>query len=508
MSEPILEVRHVNKTFPGVRALQDISITIERGTIHALVGENGAGKSTLIKAITGAYKYDSGEILFYDESGTSKIIKDPLETKRMGIAAAYQDMVVAPELTVGENFFLGHIPRTPLGIVDWNHMFECSSRILREYGIDVDPKEKMSGLTVSQQAMVTIAKLSNENAKLIIFDEPTALLPNQEVNTFFEIIHKLQNKGITIIYISHRLDEIMGICDRVTVLKDGCVIGTENVKEINEKILISMMVGRDMSDLYRINKSKPGEEILRVENLSKKGVFDSISFNLNQGEILGFFGLIGSGRTEVMRCLFGADRYTSGKIYLFGKEIHLRSVKDSQKSGIGLIPEDRREQGLALGMDIAHNINMADLDHVSKSGFLNYKKYYDRCKSFISKFKIKAYSGKQIVRNLSGGNQQKVVIAKVLASKCNIIIMDEPTVGVDVGAKQEIYQLMGDLVHEGHSILFVSSYLPELLGISDRIVVFHEGRKTGELGRDELKKLSSNAAEEKIMSYASGYMEG
>ena len=510
MREPVvLQITNLDKKFPGVHALKDVTFSIQRGQIHGLVGENGAGKSTLIKSITGAYTYDSGEILFIDEEGAKTRVDNPLSAKKLGIAAAYQDLMVAPELTVGENFFLGRVPKTSLRTVDWNYIHNYAAQILQEYGIQVNPKTPMKNLTVSQQTMVTIAKLSSEQAKLIIFDEPTALLPNQEVQTLYNILRKLKDKGVSMIYISHRLDEIMEVCDSVTVLKDGEVVDTRPISELDEAKLISMMVGRSMSDLYTIEKSSPGEVIFEVEHLTREGVFKDISFNLRKGEVLGFFGLIGSGRTEVMRCLYGADRYHEGKILLYGKELGIKRVRDAQKAGIGLIPEDRRGQGLALGMDVAHNINMADMGSVSRCGLVHYKKFNQRCKSFMDRLRIKAYSGKQVVRNLSGGNQQKVVIAKVLSGTGDILIMDEPTVGVDVGAKREIYQLIGDLVRDGeHSVIFVSSYLPELLGISDRVIVFHEGRLTGELTSEEIHAMSPSEAEETILTYASGYAKG
>ena len=505
----VLHIRNLDKKFPGVHALKEVSFSVQRGQIHGLVGENGAGKSTLIKCITGAYTYDSGEILFIDEKGIKTRVDNPLSAKKIGIAAVYQDLMVAPELTVGENFFVGRLPRTALKTVNWKYIYSYAAKTLQEYGIQVNPKTPMKNLTVSQQTMVTIAKLSCEQAKLIIFDEPTALLPNQEVQTLYNILRKLKEKGVSMIYISHRLDEIMEICDCVTVLKDGEVVDTRPIADLDESKLISMMVGRTMSQLYTIEKSSPGEVVLEVEHLTRAGVFKDISFNLHKGEVLGFFGLIGSGRTEVMRCLYGADRYHEGKISLHGKELCIKGVRDAQKAGIGLIPEDRRGQGLALGMDVAHNINMADMGSVSQCGLVHYKKFNQRCKNFMDRLRIKAYSGKQVVRNLSGGNQQKVVIAKALSGTCDILIMDEPTVGVDVGAKLEIYQLIGDLVKDGKtSVIFVSSYLPELLGISDRIIVFHEGRLTGELTNEEIHAMSSPEAEETILTYASGYAKG
>ena len=401
MYDFILQVTNIDKQFPGVHALKDVSFSVLRGEVHGLIGENGAGKSTLIKSITGAYSYDSGSIIFIDETGTQFKIHNPSDAKAAGIAAAYQDLLAAPELTVGENFFLGRIPKTSLGAVDWSYIYQYSSKILREYGISVDPRKKMRQLTVSQQMMVTIAKLSSEHAKLIIFDEPTALLPNQEVQTFYKILRKLRANGVSMIYVSHRLEEILEVCDRVTVLKDGAIVGTKETSSVTEGMLISMMVGRSMSDIYQINKGVPGAEVLRVEHLTRKNSFSDISFSLHKGEVLGFFGLIGSGRTEVMRCLYGADHYDSGKIFFHGQERPIHSVQDALAAGIGLIPEDRRAQALALGMDVAHNINMADMRGVSRLGIIQFSKYRSRSKMFMSKLKIKAYSDKQKMDILS-----------------------------------------------------------------------------------------------------------
>lgn len=503
----ILEIREVDKIFPGVHALKKVSFNVQRGSIHGLVGENGAGKSTLIKSITGAYTYTSGEILYNTGDEIIKV-NDPLTTRQKGIAAAYQDLMIAPELSVGENFFLGRIPRKKCGVTDWKRIYQESSNLLNKYKINVDPRQKMKSLTVSQQAMVIVAKLSSENAKLIIFDEPTALLPNQEVQKFYEIIRKLNGYGVTIIYISHRLDEIMEICDTVTVLKDGFVVGTEPIENLNEKKMISMMVGREMSDIYNVARVNCGKEIFRAEHLTKKNVFEDVSFNLYKGEILGFFGLIGSGRTEVMRCIYGAESLDSGKLFLNEREIKIHSVKEALIEGIGLIPEDRRTQGLALGLTLSHNVNMADYKNVCRFSVVNRKKEKERGQKAMKKLNIKAYSENQVVRDLSGGNQQKVVISKVLCKENTVLIMDEPTVGVDVGAKREIYLLMNELTRQGHSILFISSYLPELLGLSDRVVVFHEGRVSGLLSGEELAKMTSEQAEETVLALASDYGGG
>lgn len=498
----VLEIQHVDKKFPGVHALKDISFHIKRGSVHALVGENGAGKSTLIKLITGAYSLESGVINYYHK-GQTLHVKNPLEAKKHGISVAYQDLQVAPELTVAENFFLGKMPRNQFGVVDWKRMYEQAAGILENCDMGyIDPQQKMKRLTVSQQAMVTVAKISNEQSDLIIFDEPTALLPNEDVEKLFRVMKEMKAKGTSIIYISHHLEEVMRICDMVTVLKDGTLVDTLPIEELDEDKMVSMMVGREIEDIYGISHPPLGEEVLRVENLCSGKKFSNISFSLKRGEILGFFGLIGSGRTEIMRSIYGADRFDSGEIYVYGEKVNIRKVKDATSHRIGLVPEDRRAQGLALPLSVTTNINMSNYGPITRMGLVNQKKELERSEGFIKKLRIKAYSGRQVVRNLSGGNQQKVVISKVLCEGGEIIIFDEPTIGVDIGAKKEIYSLMEELVKEGKSILFISSYLPEVMGLSDRIIVMHEGMVSGQITLEEIKTLQS-AAEERIMKMAS-----
>lgn len=502
-SSYVCQVKNVSKSFPGVKALDGIDLNIDRGKVHGLVGENGAGKSTLIKILTGAYKLDNGTVDYYN-NGKLLHISDTLQAKRNGISTAYQDLLVAADLTVAENFFLGCAPKNKLGMVDWRKMYAESDRILAEYDMGyVNSRALIRNLTISVQAMINIVKIANEKANMVIFDEPTALLPNEDVRKLFAIIKRMRDEGTSVLYISHRLEEVLEICDTVTVLKDGKLVDTLPISEVNEDKLVSLMVGRDIEDIYGINHPELGTEVLRVENLSRDDVFRDVNFDLKKGEIIGFFGLVGSGRTEIMRCLYGADKLTSGKIYVDGKETKISSVKDANNKKFGLIPEDRRKQGLAMPLSIAQNINMSDYDSITRFGLINRKREEQRARQFIDALNIKAYSSKQKVENLSGGNQQKVVISKILCKGGEIIIMDEPTVGVDVGAKKEIYNLIEKLVNEGKAIIFVSSYLPEVMGISDRINVTCEGHLTGTVTRQEIEKIGYTAAEEKIMKFAS-----
>lgn len=504
-SEYVLDARQVSKTFPGVRALDGVSLQIKRGEIRALIGENGAGKSTLIKVITGVYKNEEGAVDYYTKDGQRVHIENPMQAKHNGISAAYQDLMVANELTVAENFFLGKVPTNAFGVVDWKTMVKKSKEYLDDCDMGhIDPRKKIRDLTISQQAMITVAKMRSENANFVIFDEPTALLPNEDVEKLFKVIRKLRDNGSTILYVSHRLEEIMEICDSVTVLKDGKLVTTMPIEEVNVDKMVSLMVGREIDDMYNIRHVPIGKEVLRVENFNHGRAYHDISFTLHQGEILGFFGLVGAGRTEVMRAMFGLDARDTGEVYLNEKKADIRNSGDALRNNVGLVPEDRRKQGLAMPLSVTHNINSSSYSSIRRLGFLvNLRAERERSDSYMQKLRIKAYSGRQIVRNLSGGNQQKVVLSKILCRGGEIIIMDEPTVGIDVGAKKEIYALMEELIHEGKSILFVSSYLPEVMGLSDRIVVMCEGHKSGEITREEILNATGAAAEEKIMLMAS-----
>jgi len=477
-----VRMENISMDFPGVKALDNVSIQFNSGEIHALVGENGAGKSTLIKILTGVYQKKSGEIYVDGEKAN---INDPISAKKLGLSAVYQDVTLAPHLTVAENFFLGNIPKTKLGIVKWRYMYETTQKALNDLNIKVNSRLIVKELSVAQQEMVVIAKKYFDKSKLIVFDEPTALLANAEVNELFKIIRKLKDEGKAIIYISHRMEEITGICDIITVLKDGKKIDTMPVCKVTENDLVTKMVGREIKDMYSIEHSKSGDVVLEVKNLTKKGIFEDISFTLHKGEILGFFGLVGSGRTDILRAVFGADSFDSGEVYINGEKRNIKNPIDAINLGIGFLPEDRKTQGLTLHTSINENINLASYRNISKAGILNIKEERKNAIEYVERLKVVTPSIRQKVINLSGGNQQKVVLSKWLCKHSNIFIFDEPTVGIDVGAKTEIYKLFEKLLKEGNAVIMISSYLPEIMGIADRIITIYKGKNTGILQMSE-----------------------
>ncbi len=495
MSETaFLELENIEKSFPGVKALNGVGFSVFPGEVHGLIGENGAGKSTIIKILMGVHQKDRGTIRI---NGKDVVIDNIIQAGRLGLAAVYQDLNLAMDLSIGENFFIGNLPKKKTGLVDWKYVYDETEKTLNELNISVDPRKKISALSPAMQEMIAIAKTVHLNSKLIVFDEPTALLTNEEVEILFEIIKTLKNKKVAIIYISHRLEEIFEICDTVTILKDGEWIDSSNVSDTDQDSLINKMVGRNISEMYDISHQTPGKEVLAVKNLCRKGKFTDISFDVRAGEIFGFFGLVGSGRTEIVRAIFGADQPTSGKVLLDGEKYIPKSPIDGIKNGIGLLPEDRKEQGLALGLSVKLNINLSSYKDINKLSFVNKKEENARAEKYIEKMSIKTPSSRQTVGNLSGGNQQKVVIGKWLCNRSNIFIFDEPTVGIDVGAKREIYKLMEELAASGKSVILISSYLPEVMGLSDRMAVVYEGRLTAILERNDF-------AEETILKYASG----
>lgn len=494
----ILKVENIVKTYPGVRALKGISTTIKKGEVRALVGENGAGKSTLIKCIMGAEEPSEGRALI-NVNGEFKSAKTVLDAAKLGMYANYQHVNIAKDLTVGENYFLGHLPQNSLGVIDWKKIYADSQKIIDRFNLDINPRDIISQLPVAMQAMITISKISvNSNTRLVIFDEPTALLENDKVQTLFKYIRELKEQGVAVIYISHRLEEVIEICDTVTIMKDGEYVETKNVSEVNKDYLITKMVGRSMADIYNIHHQKPGEEILKVCNLYGDR-FRNVSFSLHKGEILGFFGLVGAGRSEVMRGIFGAEKLYSGDIFISGKKVKIKSVKDAMMHKIGFLTEDRRTDGLALSQSVELNINMYSYDLISRFGFINLKKERDRALKYKEKIRIKTPNVQQVVNYLSGGNQQKVVISKLLCRDPDILIFDEPTVGIDVGAKEEIFKLIESLVEQGKGVIIISSYLPEVMGLSDRMIVMSEGHVAGTVEAEELKLMR----EEDILRVAS-----
>ncbi len=477
----IVRMSNISKSFPGVKALQDVDFSVREGEVHALVGENGAGKSTLIKILMGVHPQDQGDIHF---DGKKVSIKNPIHAKELGLGAVYQDITLVKHLSVGENFFNGKLPKKN-GLVDWKKIYKDAEGFCRNLGIYVNPRKLVKNLTVAQQEMITIAKVMQEKAKVVIFDEPTALLANEETAELFTLIRRLKENGVGIIYISHRLEEIFEICDTVTVLKDGRFVKTMPVSETNNDQLITLMVGRSMEDMYNTERAEVGDTVLEVKDLGCEGKFEGINFDLKKGEILGFFGLVGSGRTEVMQCIYGAVKHTEGKMKLFDEPYAPRNPKAAIGKGIGLLPENRKVQGLAMQLDVKVNINMAAYEKISSGGVLNLSKEKKTAEKYVEDLQIKTPSIRQKVKNLSGGNQQKVVISRWLNKGSRILIFDEPTVGVDVGAKGEIYKIFESLTKQGDSLIVVSSYLPEVMGIADRVVIMREGKQMGIVERSE-----------------------
>ncbi len=490
MQDTILKIENVSKFYPGVTALNDVSFEIKKGEVRALVGENGAGKSTMIKCIMGVEKPDKGRVLMnYD--GEWIVNTSAVEAQKHGVFANYQHVNIAPDLTIAENYFLGNQPRNKFGIVDWKKMAKDSQKIIDDFRMNVDPLEKIRELPVAMQAMVTISKIDvNEDIRVVIFDEPTALLENEKVEVLFNFIADLKRRGVSIIYITHRLEEIMQICDSVTILKDGTYVDTLPIEKVSKDFLIQQMVGRPMSDIYNIEHFEPGEELLRVENFSDSKHFKNINFTLHRGEILGFAGLVGAGRSEIMRALTAVEKRLEGDIYLKGEKVEITNPSDALKKGIGFLTEDRRADGCALKLDIKTNVNMSSYSSISKCGFINLKKETKRAEEYSKNVNVKTPSISQLVGNLSGGNQQKVVIAKLLCCDPEILIFDEPTVGIDVGAKQEIFKLIEALTAQGKGVLLISSYLPEVMGLSDRLIVMAQGKITAEYNKEELKTLT------------------
>lgn len=491
MEDTILEVKGICKRFGGVLALNDVNLQITRGEVHALVGENGAGKSTLIKILTGATEPSSGTIVF---EGNEYTEFTPVKSSELGITAIYQEFNLIPFLSVVENIYFG-CERLKNGLLDKKMMQEECQRLFNEIGIDIDPKEKVKNLGIAQQQLVEIAKAISKNAKLIIMDEPTAPLTDRETETLHRLVRQFKEKGITIIYISHRMEEIFDICDRVSVLRDGHWISTGRVSDTNRSKLIADMVGRSLGESYPRSSEKHVEIVLEVKGLTNSRI-ENVSFSLKRGEILGIGGLVGAGRTEVVRAIFGADNLYNGEIIKDGKEIIIKTPQDALKHNIALLPEDRKTQGVVMNLSIRDNISLCILERLSRFSILNAAKEKALCERLVADLKIKISSLRQAVQNLSGGNQQKVVLAKCLATECDILMIDEPTRGIDVGAKQEIYKIMRALADSGKSIIMVSSEMPELIGMSDRIMVMRDGKIAGELYPEDY-------SQEAILNYAS-----
>ena len=493
MGDVILTMKGIDKSFPGVHALDHVDLEVRKGEVHALMGENGAGKSTLMKVLTGIYSKDSGTITF---EGREVEFTNPREAQDAGIVIVHQELNMLGHLTVAQNIFIGR-EFMKGKFIDDRKMNEEARKLFDQLGIDIDPTETMSRLTVGKQQMCEIAKAISHDEKVIIFDEPSAALTEAEIEELFKIIRDLRERQLGIVYISHRMDEIKVITDRVTVMRDGGYVGTLITKDCTKEDIINMMVGRviyeDPKTESQVAKDAP--VVLKVEHLNAGRMVQDVSFELRKGEILGFSGLMGAGRTETMRALFGADPKQSGDIYVNGEKVDIKSPKDAVRHGIGYLSEDRKRFGIIVDKSVAENSTMATLDEYMKGLFIDKKKENDVAQKYVDILKTKTPGVDQLVVNLSGGNQQKVVIAKWLVRNCDILIFDEPTRGIDVGAKSEIYHLMNELVAEGKSIIMVSSEMTEILRMSDRIVIMCEGRKTGELGIEE-------ATQERIMHAA------
>lgn len=492
MEAQLVLMEGIDKSFPGVHALNHCHFDINRGEVHALVGENGAGKSTLMKILAGIYQKDSGEV-FYD--GRPVDFSTPKEAQDAGIGIIHQELNLMPHLTVAENIFIGK-EFTKGILIDQNAINREAKQLLKSLNLDIDPRARVMDLTVAKQQMVEIARALSYDSKLIIMDEPTSSLTESEIEELFRFIRDLKAKGRAVVYISHRMDEVFAISDRITVMRDGQYVGTFNTKETDRDTIIKMMVGRAIYIQPKV-QSMVGEDapvVLEARNL-KSSVVKDVSFKLRKGEILGFAGLVGAGRTETARLIFGADPKQGGEVFIKGRKVQINSPQDAVNNGIGYLSEDRRRFGLAVGLPVDVNITMASLEDYIDRGIINFKKERETASKYVKKLNIKTPSVRQLVRNLSGGNQQKLVVAKWLIRNCDILIFDEPTRGIDVGAKSEIYKLMDELAREGKSIIMISSELSELLRMSDRIIVMCEGVKTAELNIEE-------ATQEIIMKYA------
>lgn len=489
-----IEMSGIMKSFGGNTVLNNAGFQLKSGEVHALMGENGAGKSTLMKILTGVYTKDGGTILV---DGREVEYKSAKEAENAGIVFIHQELNVLFDLTVEENMFLGKEIKNKFGVCKTKEMRTKVKEILDRLGVQISPTERMDRLSVGQQQMIEIAKALMVDAKVLIMDEPTAALTQRETEVLFEVIQSLREKGVSIVYISHRMEEIFELCDRITILRDGVYIGTENIAEITMNDVVKMMIGREIGERYPVRDCKIGKTMFEVQNLTLENTFENISFSVKEGEILGVSGLMGAGRTEIMNSIFGSLPYTSGKILIDGKELKKISPSVAMKHGIGFITEDRKVEGLLLDKDIKTNIALANLSRISKNGVLQKKKEKELVQNGIKELNIKCFNANHICEKLSGGNQQKVVFAKWVYTNPKLLILDEPTRGVDIGAKKEIYQIMNDLAKKGVAIIMVSSELPEILGMSDRVLVIHEGKVGGILKKEE-------ASEEKIMTLATG----
>lgn len=489
-----IEMKGINKAFGSNQVLKDAGFVLEDGEVHALMGENGAGKSTLMKILTGVYTRDAGTVIV---DGKEVIYKSPQEAEKAGIVFIYQELNVLFDLTVEENLFMGKEITKGFGICDKKAMRKKAQEAMDKMGVKIPINAVMSDLSVGQQQMVEICKALMVDAKVLIMDEPTAALTQSETAGLFKLIKSLRKKGVSIVYISHRMEEIFELCDRITILRDGTYVGTEKIKDINMDDIVRMMIGREIGERFPARDAKIGKEMLRVEGLTKGKTFKDVNFSVKAGEVLGVSGLMGAGRTEIMHAIFGNLPFESGKIFIEGKEVTIKNAREAINAGIGFITEDRKTEGLLLEKSISENIALANLGKISEKSVVKKSKVDELVKKGIDEFHIKCFGPDHECNNLSGGNQQKVVFAKWVYTDPKILILDEPTRGVDIGAKKEIYSVINDLAAKGVAIILVSSELPEVLGMSDRIMVVHEGKITGIIDAKE-------ADQEKVMTLATG----
>ena len=491
-NQVFFEMRGISKSFPGVKALNNVGFSVAEGEVRALVGENGAGKSTLMKILNGNYKKDTGAILI---DGKEVDITDPQVADAHGITIIFQELNLVDELSIAENIFAGRLSKKGK-LVNWKELDEKAKVLLNRISFDVDPRKLVGSLTVAEKQMVEIAKALSRNSRIILMDEPSATLTKKELDALFQIIRDLKKSGIAVIYISHRMEEIFEICETVTVMRDGQIIGTRDIDKVATDELVEMMVGREVSSAFPKRSAQIGEEILRVENLCRKDRQQKVSFNLRKGEVLGIAGLVGAGRTEIMRAIFGIDYINSMDVYMNGKKVKITDPASAKKHGIAFLTEDRKVEGLTLDFSVKSNVVAANLGSITKGGiFTNGKLENQIADEYIAKTSIKTPHRNQKVGNLSGGNQQKVVVSKWLNTAPDILIMDEPTRGIDVGAKREIYEIINELVAQGKAVILISSELPEVLGMSDRVLVMKDDEIVAELTGDKI-----NAVE--VMRYA------
>ena len=494
---PLVELVAISRGFGGVQAVTDVDLRLEAGLVHALVGENGAGKSTLVKILTGVHQPDAGDVLV---DGESRRIADPMTAHRFGIVAMYQEPTVFPDLTVAENVFAGRYPRGRFRQVSWSEMRADASRILRELGVGLAPDTPVRGLGVADRQLLEIAKALSSSARLLIMDEPTAALSPHEVENLFATVRRLRERGVGIVFVSHRLDEVSALADIVTVLRDGKHVATRPAAELSHAEMIRLMVGRSLEALFPKEEAEIGEVVFEARGLRRRGLFSDITFEVRRGEIVGLAGFAGAGRTEVARALFGIDRLDGGRLSIAGRRFRPRSPRSALRRGLAYLPEDRLGQGLVQPMSVAQNASMAILPRIAPGGFLQPWRERRLARRFMERLRIKATSPAQAVRSLSGGNQQKVVLSKWLAAEPRILVLDEPTHGVDVGTKADVHRAISQLAAAGLAVLLISSELPEILGMSERVLVMREGRLVAEFSR-------ADATQERIIGAAAGVAE-